>query len=99
MENAQQTADVQAQPVPAQVQAPDLAMQILQRLEAVETENRNLRGQLASAQVPPPPAPHPVPRPQQATIDTRVLGKPINGVKDDHAWPETLEGLSGSARW
>ena len=80
---------------------PDMAVQIMRRLELLEQENRRMRDQLALHEsqrnmipereegYPPPPAPHPAPRPvrEQGTVDTRVLGKPVNGVKDEQQWP------------
>ena len=82
----------QMPPAAPAVAPPDLlAAQILRRLDAVEAENIALRGQLAQAQAQQPPQPQPQvaqsPQREQATIDTRVLGKPVNGVKDDAQWP------------
>ena len=83
-----------------QVNPPDIAVQIMRRLEALERENQQMRDQLALAEsqrseipgdasstVPPPPAPYGVPSREQGTVDTRLLGKPVNGVKDEHQSP------------
>ena len=78
-----------------------MAVQIMRRLEILERENQRMRDQLAlqesqrgtipgdAASVPPPPAPYGAPSVvrEQGTVDTRVLGNPVNGVKDEQQWP------------
>ena len=79
-----------------------MAQQIMDRLNALEAENQNLRDQMAAMQAAPPaaapaqpPMPHVDARQRLATlpvdggslVDLKHLGKPQNGIKDAKAWP------------
>ena len=81
--------------VQQQTGPPDMAVQIMRRLEVLERENQRMRDQLAlqesqrgvipgdATSVPPPPAPYWAPNVvrEQSTVDTRVLRKPVNRSK------------------
>ena len=93
-------------PAPAVTPSPatmdPIAVSIFQRLEAVERENVALKAQvsqqqqLAAAQqtTVEPPAVVTLPR-EAPMVDTKLLGRPMNGVKDEAHWPVFSRMIKG----